>query len=656
MGCGKNTKAGGSFLIKNRSVTGLGALALALNAVFLTTGCSSKEPIGIEKIEENKVVGKNNNITIGGHGGREFKIYLGDDNKIKYVCPSQDINSCGYEAGSREDFFWLNSDGSYFPGFTPRGKGVTCGTGSLYGYLALFMVKPFGVEDHSAKNPEICYSRFSKLDSTMIGPRVIFGLLTFGTPLISGGNMHTRVFDDVTFKQALSEANIESLKPHLRGQTGSQPLEGGLDFVYLSQDSITDDIEEKCNSILEDSSKKAGVVFMDKEKNRVLGASVFSEYKDEPVTQLISSQIQELIKNASGENEYILKNEDIAPYIPVEVAFPEIPAVPKLLKDEFETKAEFGKRVEAAVRERERQIRGIQRQYSLDVFERNSYIDNLQNSFKAYLEKEVEKKNGMVVSIKNNIPLLSKLLFLENVSGYNAKDFRYNAEEQKLYFNIYSGRNGFSQEVVSEMPAASAKEIKNSGKFRIIPDVEAKEGAIVLSGFRILDLASDKKFETKYTNMAYIPEVVSVSIVGEKEGFKAEASNQFQQYKQKDMPIVDTSSQEIWYVDVANTINAKVPKWFSEPSTDRKIIGYGEGTSLADAKSSARSDLSFMIKVKVNTVLTKTQGTNDFRSFSETKEQTKQSSVIELGPNSYKLFRQESADGRWYVALEYTES
>jgi len=633
---------------------------LSLSAIpLLISACSTTTPTNIAKIEKNKHANLKNNIHISEPNG--YKAYINDNNQLTYLCYQGDTGKCNHQTYKKhsyndgrplEETFWVNSNG-YFPPVSPSTKDVKCGTGSLFGWLSIFNVEPFGIKDYDKQNPVVCNSRFTEIDSTLMGARVAIGLVTFMTPLVTGGTIHTVKFDDDTFKEAVYISNIETFKKQLFDLTHKYNIKGGLDVIYLEQGSVLDNLEDKYELLLNDKSKKAGIIFLEENTNRLLSINIFDKYKNENLITSISLQIRDLLNDIARSNQYMLKYDDIVPYIPAEISLPEIPPVPVLIKDEFETKSDFKKRVEKAVEEREKQIRDLQRQYSLDVFERNAYIDSLQRSYQQYLKQKSEEKINFLKELKNNIPLLSKVLFLENTSGYSAKDFKYNAETQRLYCNIYSKNRGFNQEVVAEIPPNIAKQIKLQKTFKIIPEIEAQNNKILLLGFDILETTSDNIYKTKYTDINFRPEEVRVSVVGMKESIKKSVSNYFKKYKQKDMPIVDTSKKEIWYIDIAKSINAKVPKWFSSPSSNNKIIGYGEGKTLAQAKANARNDLSFMVKVKVNTLFENTTNINNFKSFSEVKQQTKQSSDIELSSSDYRVYKQDNIDGKWYVGLEY---
>jgi len=628
--------------------------SIALSIIgLLISGCASTNEniLAIQKHKQNEI---KKQIKISYDGG--YEAYIDKDNNLKFICMS---NKCNYYSYKKHSYFYktpeeeiilFNSQG-YYPPISPNTKDVKCGTGSIWGWLAIFSIKPFGIRNYSKFHPRICYSRFTKIDSTLIPARVFWGFFTFMTPLITGGTLHTRKFDKEEFINAIYESNLETFRQKLIN-IGYRYNINGIDVIYLEEGDIEDSLENKYESLLTDKSLKSGVIFLDKDTKRLLTIDIFDKYKNKTLLESISLQINDILNNIAKNNQYILKYEDILPYIPPKVKLPVIPPAKKIVKDEFETKAEFQKRVLELVRKREEKIRQLQREYSLAVFERNEYIKNLQKAYEKYLENEIKKKNKLLKEIKENIPLLTKVLFLENISGYNANNFRYDAETQKLYFTIYSNRNNFKQNVVSTIPPNIAKKIKLQHSFKIIPDISAKNNKLILKGFKILEPQSNNIYQVYYTNKNYTPEMITLRIKGMKESIKKEISTYFKKFKQKDMPIVDTSKKEIWYIDVVNTINAKIPKWFSHPEQD-KIIGYGEGKTLEEAMANARKELAYMIKVKIHSKFESVKQISDFKSFNEVKESIKQATDIKLNADDYTIYRQEKIDGIWYVGLKY---
>ena len=623
------------------------------------SGCSNtpNPNSDLEKIQLQKQLQKKKQIHISEQKG--YKAYIDRENTLRFIstldekkCNYYDHNKHNYFNGTpNEEFVYINKEG-YYPPIAPNTHALTCGTGSLFGWLAIFPVEPLKITDYTKKHPIVCNSRFTTIDSWLIGARFGAGLVTFMTPFITGGNLHTKKFDKEEFVETIYLTNMESFRKKLLVLLEKYDIQGGIDVIYLQKGDIDENLEDKYNKLIQDKSLKAGVVFLEKESNKLLAIDIFAKYNTQEIMHSVSLQIEDMLHTIAQNNSYILRYEDIVPYIPKEISLPDIPPVKKLLKDEFETKKEFEKRVKKAVRQREEHIKALQKQYTMDVFARNAYIDGLQKAFEEYLQYKAEEKNALLKELEENMPLLFKVLFLENNSGYGAKDFTYDAENNKLYFKVYSKKGNFEQKVVATIPSYIAKRIKRNKTFNIAPNLEVHNNKLTLKGFEIIETTTQSSYEVSYTNIYFQPESISLRIGNVKESIKKQLSNSFKHYKQKNIPIVDTSKKEIWYIDVVKNMNASVPKWFLHPASD-KIIGYGEGESLKKAKAKAREDLSYMIKVIINSNINVSQDVNNIRSFDEIQSQTRQNSNITLSPSEYKLYRQEKRDGIWYVGYEY---
>ena len=625
---------------------------------LFVSGCSTKQQ-SIDTIEQTKHAQHRTAIHLGSADGHTA--YLDSDDNIRYICLYSDEDQCGYYSDEKHDYSKgrpdeeavIFSESGYYPPISPTTRGIQCGKGSLFGWLAVFPVEPFAVADYTAKHPRVCNSRFAGLESTQMAPRIMFGLLTFMTPLITGGTMHTEKFDRQEFFNAIYDSNLESYRIPLLYIIQRQHLRGGLDTLYLDPDDIGDNLEDKYDALLSDRSEKSGLLLLDARTKDLLAAVSFTQDQNLSLVAGVSEQIRRVFSEVAEKDMVELKYEDVLAYIPPEVPLPTIPPAKKLVKDEFETQAEFDERVREAIRARELHLKALQRDYSLAVYERNSYIDDLQRAYRAYLQEKSTRKQAFLDALQANVPLLSKVLFLENVSGFEADSFRYDAEHQKLYFTLHSRHGGYRQGVVANIPPESAKRIKREHRFAIIPQIDASDRKLTLKGFEIVDTDSDDAYPTRYTNVNFRPETVSLRIRGTQEHIDRELSNYFEKQKQTDRPIVDTSKKEIWYIDVVKHIDARIPKWFSQPMPGGKIVGYGEGESLEEAKMKARNELAFMKRVKVSSEYSSSQEFDDFKSFKEIKSRTHQDTDAELSANEYRLYRQEQIDGIWYVGFEY---
>jgi len=621
--------------------------------IFVFSGCMNQNMAQINNIAKTKHQKLKQNIKISDYSN--YKAYINKDNKITFICISDD---CGYQTDSymngtpKEEVIYFGYDG-YYPPISPSTKNIKCGIGSLAGWIALFNVEPYKVKNYTKIHPIICNTRFSKLDSTLMNFKITIGLITFGTALVTGGTLHTVKFDKDEFFNAIYESNLEIFKNKLLDDIGEYNLEYGIDFIYLTPDDIEDSLKDKYDTLLTDTAIKDGVIFLNDDTNDLLAIDIFDKYNTKNLIKSISLQIEGILNQIANNDLNVLKYSDIKEYIPPVIKLPTIPPAKKLKKSEFETTKQFNQRVKEAVKKREAMIRKLQREYSFAVFKRNTYIDNLQKAYKQYLENKIEEKNELLKELKQNIPVLSKVLFLENTSGYSAKNFRYDADNEKLYFTIFSKKYNFSQDVVSKIPIDDAKDIKLQNKFKIIPNIIVKNNKLILKKFEILDTVTQNSYDVIYTNINFKPEIVTLEIK-QKQHIKKQLNKYFKNFKQKNISIIDNSKKEIWYIDIVKSINAKIPKWFSNPDS-KKIIGYGEGKTLEEAKAEARKELALMKKAIINSEFNSIKEFNNFKRFNEVKQNLKENSDVILNKNEYKLYKQQKVDGIWYVGFEYVK-
>ena len=264
-----------------------------------------------------------NKIVIASENKNNFNAYINDDNELKYLCYNSNSTECNYYDKNKhsyldgtplEESFFINRN-SYYPSISSYTKAVQCGTGSLAGWLVVFT----GIKNHNKVNPNICNSRFTKIDSTQTLTRLVWGALTFMTPFVTGGTMHTRMFDAEDLKEAIYISNIESFKDELFTLSSKYNIKGGFDFIYLEEGDIKENLEDKFLTLLSDKSKKEGVVFLEKDTNKLLSINVFNKYKDINSKESISLQIKDLLNN-------IIKNSQ-------DISFEDKSSIIKELKD-----------------------------------------------------------------------------------------------------------------------------------------------------------------------------------------------------------------------------------------------------------------------------------------------------------------------------------
>jgi len=628
-------------------------LSISCSVALLISGCSQSTPQPIEKIKKEEHNSLKKHIILS--SGTTLKAYIDDDKHLTFLCANE--SQCHYKVknfGKEIDAFWVNEKG-YYPAYPlePSTSGVKCGVGSLWGWLAIFAVPPFDIENYSSKHPYLCSTDFTTLDSTLLGNRFGIGLLTFGTPFLTGGNLHTVKFDKEDFIDAIDTSHIETFKKQLLHDINAYDVQAGIDVIYLEQNDVEESLEDAYERVVSEKSIKDGVLFLKESTSAFVALDIFKKYDKVTLLESIGLQVEDILNQVAQNNTNILHYDEVLKYIPQEVEVPQLPPVPKLIKSEFETKAEFEQQLQDAVKKREQEILRLQQEYSRKIFERNSYIDVLQQSYKQYIENTTHQKEEFVKELQKNVSLLTKVLFIENISGYEGEEFHYDAENQRLYFYIVSKKHGFHQKVFIHVDAQTAKKIKLQKSYALEPLLHLQKMTLVLDGFELVELDSQKNYKVVYTNVNYKPQKMTLHIRTQKETIDKEINKYFKQYKQQDKPIIDVTKKEIWYIDIIKSVNAKIPQWFAHPNYTKGTVGYGDGETLEEAKVNARKDLAMSIATNVHVTMQLNEKSDSFQTFKEFKTSSKQSSDVNLSGYDYKVYKQEKVDGRWYVALEY---
>ena len=291
-----------------------------VGALLFLSGCVNSSA-KLSNIKTSSQIKVQNKISL--ENKNNFNAYINKDNELQYLCYNSDSKKCNYYDKSKhsykdgvpqEESFIVNET-SYYPHIPLYTRDTQCGAGSLAGWLVVFT----GIKDFNKINPNVCNSRFTKVDSTQTFTRLVLGSLTFMTPFLTGGIMHTRMFDPDDFEEAIFISNIESFKDDLFTLSSKYNVKGGFDFVYLEEGDIKENLEDKFLTLLSDKSKKEGVVFLEKDTNKLLSINVFNKYKNINSKESISLQIKDLLNN-------IIKNSQ-------DISFEDKSSIIKELKD-----------------------------------------------------------------------------------------------------------------------------------------------------------------------------------------------------------------------------------------------------------------------------------------------------------------------------------
>lgn len=620
---------------------------------ILFIGCSSKDvqnPKNIEDIYEQKENKRFLNINIGNENKTPLKIFLSKDNKINYICTNKE---CNYEDDfSDEIIIYPNS---FYPSFPTNTKGVQCGMGSLGGFFILS--SQIDMQNYSKQNKNLCENRFTKLDSTQIFDRVATGIVTLGTSLLTSGTMHTVKFDEYAFKDAIVKSNLDYFQKKLFEIKNLNSIKKGFDVIYLNSNDIKENLEDYYENLIQQKHTRDGLILIDENSKQILSIIDFKKYNSNDLIQNISNEIEDIFSNMKiDENELIIKENDVLSWIPKEIQKPNLPSIPNLQKSEFETKEEFKQRVLNSVRKREDDIKALQKNYNLEILKRNEYISTLESIYNNYLNNIYNENDEIKKSLNDNLELLVKILFIQNLNTIIAKDFKYDAQNSRLYFEIYSNNEVLKNKAFAQIPVKIAKEIKENNLYYFEPIIDYKKGFVSLKGFEIIERTSENRYKINYTNIDFTPISQQVFVKTNAEKISdIEKNKEFTKLKQISSSIVE-NQKEYWYIDLVDSLNAKVPKWFSNPKISDEIISYASAPTYEEAKLKALNDLAMAKEVKISsTIKAQIQFDNRLKEYSNLEKNITANIEKTFGENEYKVLNQEKVDGIWYISLIYTK-
>lgn len=220
---------------------------------------------------------------------------------------------------------------------------------------------------------------------------------------------------------------------------------------------------------------------------------------DRSISCIKSAQPIELVGAVAAlyESKYFaISSSDI----PAEIPEPDLPIAPEIIKDQFETKAEFQARVKEISLQRQVDVNAIQAKYRQRVEARNEEIKQLQAS----LSKKRELSGG------NSTQFVAQAF--RDVMGkplLTAKS--YDAENQKMYISFKSANQDYSRDIVLNVPKEKARDTYKN--------IEAVDLSLVYSvsdtQIDLIDIYAtyqQDKFIGDIATTNYQPEAMSVTL------------------------------------------------------------------------------------------------------------------------------------------------
>lgn len=151
------------------------------------------------------------------------------------------------------------------------------------------------------------------------------------------------------------------------------------------------------------------------------------------------------------------------PFTKAPPAKPELPPLPELVKDEFETTSAFKARVAAAKQARERKIADIEQAYQRAVADFNQAVEaNNQANQQALAEHKSQMQAKRYEYLGQAMGLVFGAPKLTNP--------QYNADEGKFYAHLISTRGEFDQPVAVSVPLSQARSFKEN-MATLTPDI-----------------------------------------------------------------------------------------------------------------------------------------------------------------------------------------
>ena len=158
-------------------------------------------------------------------------------------------------------------------------------------------------------------------------------------------------------------------------------------------------------------------------------------------------------------DEYLLLRNPInlTSKIPQKIEMPKLPPLPKLVKDQFETKAMFNERVKEAINERQLQIEKMQTKYRANVENRNSIIEELDILYKADIESIKEEQKVKKEKLPEKILEFTQMSFLEIMGDPILENPSYDAESETMYIHLKASNANYQKRIALSIPITNAK-------------------------------------------------------------------------------------------------------------------------------------------------------------------------------------------------------
>jgi len=224
-------------------------------------------------------------------------------------------------------------------------------------------------------------------------------------------------------------------------------------------------------------------------------------------------EIQKLTQKLT--NLYLSPREIKKEKNPPKIEKPTLPKLPKFVKNEYETKAQFQDRVNKGIEQREAKIKQLQAKYREDVEKRNKKVEAITKKYLAEVEMVKAEQEYKKTQIQSKIKEWQKNAFKVVMGGFEFKKRSYDAESETMYLTMKAKMADYSKKVAIKVPLSMAKSFGENVKAN--PVFDFKNNQIVLNrieanydGNTMLATLNSKDFK---------PENITVAIKDKKVNF-----------------------------------------------------------------------------------------------------------------------------------------
>lgn len=217
-------------------------------------------------------------------------------------------------------------------------------------------------------------------------------------------------------------------------------------------------------------------------------------------------------------NLYLEPRKIKKPEVPKKIAEPTLPKLPKLVKDQFETKKMFQDRVSKAIEKRDLEIKRLQAKYREDVENRNKKVQTLMANYEAEVQEVKSEQKLKKELLPEKIKQFQKGAFRTVMGDFKFQNPKYDAESQTMYVTMKAERADYSKKVKLDVPISVAKSFhENVKNVKALPTFDFSNNAITLKSINANYQSS--KYLAKLTNTDFKPENMRFDIKDEKVEF-----------------------------------------------------------------------------------------------------------------------------------------